>query len=55
MVEQELLHLPINGYQLGYSFCQKGLHRGGVCIYVKDGQHFIKIDTVTCLVECRRC
>jgi hypothetical protein len=46
MVKQDLLHLSVNGYQLGSSFCQKGFHRGSVCIYVKDGQHFIKIDTL---------
>jgi hypothetical protein len=46
MVEQDLLHLSINGYQLGFSFCRTGLQRGGVCIYVKNGQHFIKIDTL---------
>jgi hypothetical protein len=45
MVEQNLLHPSINGYQLGSSFCRKGLQREGVCIYVKNGQHFIKIDT----------
>jgi hypothetical protein len=44
MVEQDLLHLSINGYHLGSSFCQKGLRRGGVCIFVKKAQHFNKID-----------
>jgi hypothetical protein len=44
--EQDLLHFSINGYQLGSSFCQKGLQRGGVYIYVKYGQHCTKIDTV---------
>jgi hypothetical protein len=46
MVELDLLHLSINGYQLGPSFCQKGLQGGGVYIYVKNGQHFIKTDTL---------
>jgi hypothetical protein len=45
-VKQDLLHLPINGYQLGSSFCRKALQRGGVYIYVKNGEHFIKIDTL---------
>jgi hypothetical protein len=44
MVEQDLLHLSINGYQLGSSFCRKGLQRRGVCIFVKKDQHFNKID-----------
>jgi hypothetical protein len=44
MVKQDLLHLSINGYRLGRSFCRKGLQRGGVCIYVKNGQHYIKVD-----------
>jgi hypothetical protein len=44
MVEQDLLHLSINGYQLGSSFCRKRLHRGGVCIFVTKGQHFNKIN-----------
>jgi exonuclease III len=44
MVEQNLLHLSINGYQLGFIFCRKGLQRGGVCIFVKKDQHFNKID-----------
>jgi hypothetical protein len=46
MVEKDPLHLSIIGHQLGSSFCQKGLQRGGVCIYVKNGQHFIKIGTL---------
>jgi hypothetical protein len=44
MVEQHLLHLSINGYRLGSSFCRKRLQRGGVCIFVKKDQHFNKID-----------
>jgi hypothetical protein len=43
MVEQGLLHLTINGYLLGSSFCQKGLQREGVCIFVRIDQHFSKI------------
>jgi hypothetical protein len=46
MVEQDLFHLSINGYQLGSSFCWKGLQREGACIYVKNGHHSIKIDTL---------
>jgi hypothetical protein len=45
MIEQELLHLTIDDYLLGSSFCQKGLQRGGVCIFVKTNQHFSKIDS----------
>jgi exonuclease III len=44
MVQHDLLHLSINGYQLGSSFCRKGLQRGGVCIFVKKDQRFNKID-----------
>jgi hypothetical protein len=44
MVEQDLLHLAINDYQLGSSFCWKRLQRGAVCIFVKKDQHFIKTD-----------
>jgi hypothetical protein len=44
MVEQDLLHLSINGYQLGSRFCRKELQRGGVCIFVKKDQHFSKIN-----------
>jgi hypothetical protein len=44
MVEQELLHLTMIGYQLGSTFCQKGLHRGGMHIFVRTDQHFSKID-----------
>jgi DNA-binding transcriptional MocR family regulator len=32
------------GYQLGSSFCQERLQRGGVYIFVKKDQHFNKID-----------
>jgi exonuclease III len=44
MVAQELLHLAMDGYMLGSSFCQKGLKSRGVCIFVQTNQHFIKID-----------
>jgi hypothetical protein len=44
VVEQELLHLTINCYPLGSSFCRKGLQRGGVCIFARTDQHFSKID-----------
>jgi hypothetical protein len=43
MVEQELLHLTVNGYILGSSFCRKFPQRGGVCIFVRTDQHFCKI------------
>jgi hypothetical protein len=33
MVKQDLLHLSINGYQLGYSFCRKNL-TGEVCVFM---------------------
>jgi hypothetical protein len=44
MVEQGLLHLMMDGYSLCSSFCQKGLQRGGMCIFVNTNQHFNKID-----------
>jgi hypothetical protein len=44
MVEQDLLHLSIDGYQLGSSSCRKELQRGGVCIFAKKNQYFYKID-----------
>jgi hypothetical protein len=31
MVEQDLLHLTLDGYLLGSSFFRKNLQRGGVC------------------------
>jgi hypothetical protein len=42
MVEQDLLHLTIDGYLLGSSFCRQRLQRGGVCIFVKKNQCFNK-------------
>jgi hypothetical protein len=44
IVEQKLLHLTMIGYLLGSSFCQKGLQRGGIHIFVSTDQHFSKID-----------
>jgi hypothetical protein len=44
MVEQELLHLAMDGHLLGSSFCQKGLQRAGVSIFVMTNQYFSKID-----------
>jgi hypothetical protein len=44
MVEQELLHLTMNGYLLGPSLCQKDLQMGGVRIFVRTDQHFHKTD-----------
>jgi hypothetical protein len=44
MVEQELLHLTINGYLVGSRFCQKYLQRGGMCIFVRIDLHFNKFD-----------
>jgi hypothetical protein len=44
MVEQELLHLTSNGYLLGSSFCQRDLHKGGICMFVSTDQNFSKID-----------
>jgi hypothetical protein len=35
MVEEELLHLTMNGYLLGSSLCRKGLQKGGVYIFVR--------------------
>jgi hypothetical protein len=34
MEEQDLLHLTLQGYILGSSFCHKDLQKGGVCIFV---------------------
>jgi hypothetical protein len=44
MFEHELLLSIMSGYTLGYSICQKGLWRGGMCILVNRDQHFGKID-----------
>jgi hypothetical protein len=33
MVEQDLLHLPLDGYLLGSSFCSKTC-RGEVCVFL---------------------
>jgi hypothetical protein len=44
MVEQNLLHLTIAGYLLGSSFCRLMHQRGGMCIFVRKGQCFSKID-----------
>jgi hypothetical protein len=44
MMEQDLLHLSTNGYQLGSSFWQIGQWNGSVCIFVGKDQHFNKID-----------
>jgi hypothetical protein len=44
MVEQDLLHLSMKGYQLGSSFCGKRPQEGGVCIFAKKDQHFNKTD-----------
>jgi hypothetical protein len=44
MVEQELLHLTMNGYILGSSFFQKDLQRGSACIFVRTDQYSSKID-----------
>jgi hypothetical protein len=38
MVEQDLLHLTLDGYLLGSSFCRQNLQSGGVCIFVKKDQ-----------------
>jgi hypothetical protein len=44
MFEQGLLHLSIDGYQLGSSFYRIGLQKGDVCIFAKTDQYFNKID-----------
>ncbi|PNF23822.1 hypothetical protein B7P43_G15913 [Cryptotermes secundus] len=44
MVEQDLLHLTLEGYLLGSSFCRRNLQRGGVCIFIKKDKCFNKID-----------
>jgi hypothetical protein len=43
MIEQDLLHLTLDGYLLGSSFCRQNLQRGGVCIFVKKDQCLNKI------------
>jgi hypothetical protein len=43
--EQDLLNLILTGYFLGSSYCCWNLQKGGVCIFVRDGQSFNKIDT----------
>jgi hypothetical protein len=44
MVELDLLHLTLDGYLLGSSFCRQILQRGGVCIFVKRVHCSNKID-----------
>jgi exonuclease III len=44
MEEQDLLHLTLQGYILGSSFCRKDLQKGGVCIFVRKDLNAIKID-----------
>jgi hypothetical protein len=44
MVEQDLLHLTLDGYLLGSSFCRQNLQRGGVCIFLNKDQCFNKTD-----------
>jgi hypothetical protein len=44
MVEQDFLHLTLDGHLLGSSFCRQNLQRGGVCIFVKKDQFFNKTD-----------
>jgi hypothetical protein len=44
MFKEELLHLTMNGYLLCSSFFKKDLQRGCVCIFVREDQHFSKID-----------
>jgi hypothetical protein len=44
MVEQDLLHLTLDGYLLGSSFCKQNLQRGSVCLFVEKDQCFNKID-----------
>jgi hypothetical protein len=44
MVEQDLLHLTLDGYLSGSSFCRQNLQREGVCIFVKKDQCFNNTD-----------
>jgi hypothetical protein len=44
MEEQDLLHLTLQGYILGSSFCRKELQIGGVCILVCKDLSANKID-----------
>jgi hypothetical protein len=39
-----ILHLTLDGFLLGFSFCRQKLQRGGVCIFVKKDKCFNKID-----------
>jgi hypothetical protein len=41
--EQDLLHLTLQGYTLGSSFCRKDLQKGGVCIFVRKDLNANKI------------
>jgi phosphate uptake regulator len=44
MVEQDLLHLTLDGYLLSSSFCANKLQRGGLCIFIEKDECFNKID-----------
>jgi hypothetical protein len=43
MVGRDILHLTLDGYLLGSSFCRQSVQRGGVCSFVKKDKHFNKI------------
>jgi len=43
MEEEDLLHLTLQSYILGSSFCCQNLQKDGVCIFVYKYLHFSKI------------
>jgi exonuclease III len=43
MVEQDSLHLTLDGYLMGSSFYRQNLQKRGVCTFVKEEQCFNKI------------
>jgi hypothetical protein len=44
MEEQNSLHLTLDGYLLGSSFCRQNLQRGGVYIFIEKDKCFNKTD-----------
>jgi hypothetical protein len=46
MVGQGVLHVILDGYILGSSFCRQSVQRGGVCNCIKKDKRFNKIGTL---------
>jgi hypothetical protein len=44
MLEQNLLHLTLDSYLSGSSFCRQNLQRVCLCIFIKKDKCFDKID-----------